>query len=342
MARAPPQPCRGRQHGARPGRRLPAGAGFPGGRRHHLFLAGRRARLCAANRHCGAGDMLRPRHAIAAEDASVLHGRDAVRARRRRRQSRDLARRNADARLRDSDTADRPRRQSRTDGKRPHQADARCGFDRLPRAALRPGAGQALGADRSRRYDRRLPDHRLCQAVAADRSGAAGELRFLLRQLFHRYRRQRLLSRQSENHCYAGTAAADRAALLGNRERARKHCRPYQGQNRRRRRRDCRGVDCRGARRHPGRGQRSDAAHRHLPHHLHLRPAHGAGCRHHHGVAAWRLCAVSRFLFAPPSQEICSSGSTRLHRRLSRHFRRRGCRRAQLHHAGGHACRRAV
>ena len=89
-------------------------------------------------------------------------------------------------------------------------------------------------------------------------------------------------------------------------------------QHRRRRRRDRRGAGRRRARRHPGRRQRGAAPHRHLPHHLDFRPAHGAGRRHHHGAAARRLRAVSRFLLAPAGEEICRCGGARRHRRLSR------------------------
>ena len=56
------------------------------------------------------------------------------------------------------------------------QADDRRDFDGPAEAALCAGTGKALGTQDSRRYDRRLHGDRLCQAAAADRPGAAGQL----------------------------------------------------------------------------------------------------------------------------------------------------------------------
>ena len=252
-----------------------------------------------------------------------------------------MAGRNGDAGRRDIHPRDRPCRFRRADGRRACAPDPRRAGNRAAEVALSTGARAAVGAQGAGRPRGGCDGERLRPAHAADRAGAAGRLRFFLPELFRGDRRQRFLSHRSQAASGCGRAVEGPPCRRRG-ERARGDRRAHPPQHRRCRGRDSGGADRGRARRDTGRDQRSDAAHRHLPHHLDFRPAHGAGCGHDHGHAARRPGAAAGFFLPPSGQEICRLRRALRDGFLSADFRNGGGCRAQLHHAGRDAARGAV
>ena len=209
---------------------------------------------------------------------------------------------------------------------RPHPADHRRHRHRKADTALRAAARARLGADGCRRP---AGWARSCRASCAcsrrpDRSGRAATT-FPSRAISTASARPASSCADPSFCRRPGLSRIGRPSLNQSSNARAGDRRPYPRPHRRRGGRDRRGADGRRARRHSRRRQRGAAPGRPLPHHLDLRPAHGAGRRRRHG----RVCAPSSRCFRAlpsrhPVKKIAAFGAIARHRRLSLHLRRRG------------------